>query len=138
MFLTSLCVPALIYFVFQLTHIMVSIFHNKPKAALLQIILGVLMVMLLQLLCMKGMNIISWIIVFLPFMFYTYTTMIIYYVFGLNPEGVEIEVEEETDNDDGESSDDAETSSNDELRKVILRHNAILENLQEDVYSLIE
>ena len=100
MFLTSLCVPALIYFVFQLTHIIVSIFRNEPKEALLQIILGLIMVMLLQLLCMKGMNIISWIIVFIPFMFYTYTTMIIYYVFGLNPKTVEVELEETTEDDE--------------------------------------
>jgi hypothetical protein len=88
---------------------------------------------------MKGMSIISWIIVFLPFMFYTYTTMIIYYVFGLNPEGVDIQVEDEKeDEDDTESEEDELDNSNEELRKVILRHNTILEKLQDDVYSLIE
>ena len=86
MFFTSLCTPALIYFVFFITHALIAMFQDNYKHALLQTLLGLLMTMLLQLLCLRKMDIISWIIVFIPFIFYTYMIMIIYYVFGINPE----------------------------------------------------
>tara|TARA_B100000925_G_C21890095_1_gene422407 strand:+ start:163 stop:453 length:291 start_codon:yes stop_codon:yes gene_type:complete len=86
MFLTSLCTPALIYMVFFLTHALIATFKDNYKHAILQFLIGFLMTLLLQLLCLRKMDIISWIIVFIPFIFYTYMIMIIYYVFGINPE----------------------------------------------------
>lgn len=107
MFFTSLCTPALIYLVFFLTHSLVATFQNNYKHAILQILLGILMTFLLQLLCLRKMDIISWIIVFIPFIFYTYMVMIIYYVFGINPQ-VESETkeEEEEENDTSDSEDE--------------------------------
>lgn len=99
MFLTNLCPPALIYFVFMLCHVIVATFKDEYNNAILQFILGVLMTMLLQLLCFKGMSIISWIIVFIPFIFYTYMIMIIYYVFGLNPQKDMVKINEENENE---------------------------------------
>lgn len=103
MFFTSLCTPALIYLVFFLTHSLVATFQNNYKHAILQILLGILMTFLLQLLCLRKMDIISWIIVFIPFIFYTYMVMIIYYVFGINPQ-VESETEEEEEENDTSDS----------------------------------
>ena len=77
------CAPAIIYLVFSMVHTLVAVGRNDNSGALLQISLGILVTLLLQLLCMKGMNIISWIIVFLPFMFYTYVVIILYRVFGI-------------------------------------------------------
>ncbi len=86
MFFTSLCVPALIYMVFFLTHVLIAMFQEKYNHAFLQTLIGLLMTMLLQILCLRKMDIISWIIVFIPFIFYTYMIIIIYYVFGINPQ----------------------------------------------------
>ena len=77
------CAPAIIYLVFSMVHTLVAVGRNDNSGALLQLSLGILVTLLLQLLCMKGMNIISWIIVFLPFMFYTYIVIILYRVFGI-------------------------------------------------------
>lgn len=107
MFLTKLCTPALIYLVFFLTHSLVATFEAKYNHAILQILLGLLMTFLLQLLCLRKMDIISWIIVFIPFIFYTYMIMIIYYVFGINPDiQPEEEEEEEEENTDSETEED--------------------------------
>jgi hypothetical protein len=133
MFLTKLCIPALVYLVFQITHVIVALFDDKYNKALLQLILGVVMVLFLQLLCMRGMSLISWIIVFLPFIFYTYMTMIIYYVFGLDPKNVDLEVVEET----GETkNDDVNTSSKisrDALNSILEHHTRLLQGMQEDI-----
>ena len=106
MFFTNLCTPALIYLVFFLTHSLVATFQNKYKHAILQILLGILMTFLLQLLCLRKMDIISWIIVFIPFIFYTYMIMIIYYVFGINPDIEAEPKEEEEESSDTEEDED--------------------------------
>lgn len=111
MILTSLCPPALIYFVFMLCHVILATFKDQYNDAILQFILGTLMTMLLQLLCYKGMTLISWIIVFIPFIFYTYMIMIIYYVFGINPERTDTEEVEEDENN--EETDETEEVTND-------------------------
>lgn len=86
MSLSILCTPALIYLVFMLIHVIIEMFNGNNKGSLMQLIVGLLVTLLLQLLCMKGMNIISWIIVFLPFIFYTYMMILLYNVFGIYPE----------------------------------------------------
>jgi ABC-type Na+ efflux pump permease subunit len=83
--ITRLCPPAVIYVVFFLVHSTVSTFQDEYEKAIVQIVMGILVTLLLQFLCIKGMNLISWIIVFIPFIFYTYMVIIIYHVFGLNP-----------------------------------------------------
>lgn len=86
MLLNYFCGPALIYFSFVLVHVIISTYNNKTSAALLQILVGSLITLFLQLLCIRGMSIISWIIVFIPFIFYTYMMVILFYAFGVEPE----------------------------------------------------
>lgn len=85
MMLTNLCIPAMIYLIFMSSHVLIATMDKEYNHAILQLLLGIVMTLFLQLLCMGGMNIISWIIVFIPFIFYTYMIVIIYHVFGLNP-----------------------------------------------------
>ena len=79
----KLCIPAIIYITFSMVHTLVAISNNDNKGALVQIILGILITLIIQLFCIKGMNIVSWIIVFLPFIFYTYIVLILYDIFGI-------------------------------------------------------
>lgn len=85
MYFSNFCTPALIYFVFMIIHVFMEIQENNPNGALVQLLLGILMTLLLQVICMRGMTIFSWIIVFLPFIFYTYMMILLYNVFGLEP-----------------------------------------------------
>ena len=83
--LSFLCTPALIYLIFMLVHVIIEMFNGNNKGSLLQLIIGTLITLLLQLLCMKGMNLISWIIVFIPFISYTYMMILLYNAFGIRP-----------------------------------------------------
>ena len=85
MFFSNLCSPALLYFVFVLIHVVMEMKEKNTKGAILQLLLGITMALVLQILCMRGMTIISWIIVFIPFIFYTYMMILFYYVFGVEP-----------------------------------------------------
>ena len=80
------CSPALIYFIFVIIHVLIAAHKKENKQALLQLLVGILMTFLLQLLCMRNMTIVSWIIVFVPFIFYTYMMIVLYHVFGIDPE----------------------------------------------------
>jgi hypothetical protein len=85
MILSKLCGPALIYLIFSMIHIVVDASQQNYKEASVKFFITVLFTLLLQLLCIKGMSIASWVIVFIPFIFYTYMVSIIHFVFGQNP-----------------------------------------------------
>jgi len=71
-----------VYLVFTLTHVLMALFDNNIKGAFLQLVMGILITLLLQMLCMNGLSFFSWIIVFLPLVFYTYMTLLLYNIFG--------------------------------------------------------
>ena len=81
MIIDSFCPPAIVYLVFSFVHVLMAIFENERKGAFLQGVMGVLITLLLQLLCMNGLSLLSWIIAFLPLIFYTYMTILLYAIF---------------------------------------------------------
>ena len=83
MIISSFCPPAIVYLVFVMVHVLMAIFDNNTKSAFLQAMMGVLFTLLLQFLCLNGLNVLSWIIVFLPLIFYTYIVILLYNLFGL-------------------------------------------------------
>lgn len=85
MILTNLCSPALLYLVFMMIHVISQMFNKQYNDALVKLIIGIIFTIILQLLCMRNMKIISWLLVFIPIILYTYTTLIIFFVFGTNP-----------------------------------------------------
>lgn len=85
MILSNLCGPALIYLIFSFIHIIVDASQGEYKEASVKSFITILFTLLLQLLCMKGMSMASWIIVFIPFIFYTYMVSVIHLVFGHDP-----------------------------------------------------
>jgi hypothetical protein len=82
--LDSICPPALIYLAFSLTQIIIDTFKGLYNTAFFKFIVMVTITFLLNALCQGGMSIISWIIVFIPFMFMTVIVTILLYVFGLD------------------------------------------------------
>jgi len=81
----SLCAPALIYVAFSLTQIVIDTFKGLYNTAFFKVIVMVIITILLNALCQAGMGIISWIIVFIPFIFMSIIVGILLYVFGLDP-----------------------------------------------------
>ena len=81
----SLCAPALIYVAFSLTQIVIDTFKGLYNTAFFKVIVMVIITILLNALCQSGMGIISWIIVFIPFIFMSIIVAILLYVFGLDP-----------------------------------------------------
>lgn len=83
--LLNVCTPALIYLVFSLTQIAIDIFKQENNRAFFKSIVMIIFTSFLNVLCSRGLGIISWIIVFVPFMLMSFITTILLLVFGLDP-----------------------------------------------------
>lgn len=82
--LANLCAPTLIYIAFSLTQIFIDTFKGLYNTAFFKLIVMIIIGFLLNALCSSGMTIISWIIVFIPFIFMSVIVAILLYVFGLD------------------------------------------------------
>ncbi len=80
----ELCAPALIYIAFSLTQVIIDTFKGLYNTAFFKFIVMIVITFLLNALCKSGMSIISWIIVFVPFIFMSVIVTILLYVFGLD------------------------------------------------------
>ena len=81
----QLCSPALLYIAFSLTQIIIDIFKNLYNTAFLKFIVMIIFTILLNILCERGLGVISWLIVFIPFITMTIITSLLLFVFGLSP-----------------------------------------------------
>jgi hypothetical protein len=80
----NLCPPALIYLVFSLTHIIIDTFKGLYNTAFFKLIVMIMVTFLLNILCEGGLSVVSWIIVFIPFIFMTIIVTMLLYIFGLD------------------------------------------------------
>jgi predicted membrane protein len=97
----SLCPPALIYVIFSLTQIIIDTIKGLYNTAFFKFIVSFLITILLNGLCRNGMSVISWIIVFIPFIFMTVIVAILLYIFGLNATSGKLNVSPKNDNQGG-------------------------------------
>ena len=89
----SLCSPALVYVAFSITQIIIDFFKGHPNVALMKIIVTTIFTIMLEFLCRQGLTWMSWIIVFIPFIFLSVIVGILLFVFGYDPETGSINVE---------------------------------------------
>lgn len=114
----KICTPALIYVMFSLTQIVIDTIKGLYNTAFLKFIVSILITILLDALCKSGMSVISWIIVFIPFIFMTFIVSILLYVFGLDIATGKLNItcdKENTNNNSGNlifSSNNSNTNSN--------------------------
>ena len=85
MIIEKLCPPAILYLAFSLTHIIIDIFKNLYNTAFLKFIIMIIFTIVLNVLCQNGLGIVSWIIVFIPFISMTIISSLLLMVLGLSP-----------------------------------------------------
>ena len=81
----KLCAPVILYIGFCLIHIIVDLVQHQYRQSLVKMFVMIILGIVLQVLCNRGLSIVSWLIVFVPFIMFTYITAIIMFVFGLKP-----------------------------------------------------
>ena len=85
MIIEKLCPPAILYLAFSLTHIIIDIFKNLYNTAFLKFMIMIIFTIVLNVLCQNGLGIVSWIIVFIPFISMTIISSLLLMVLGLSP-----------------------------------------------------
>tara|TARA_B110000483_G_scaffold68665_2_gene85781 strand:- start:15719 stop:16465 length:747 start_codon:yes stop_codon:yes gene_type:complete len=71
----NLCTPALLYIGFTILHIVIDLFNKLYNSALIKFTLMIVFSVILNLLCKSGLGILSWIIVFIPFILLSTITL---------------------------------------------------------------
>jgi len=79
-----LCTPAIIYVVFSVVQIIMDLYTGLINTAMVKFFVMIIITILLNLLCQRDLAIISWIIVFIPFIMMTFIVSLILYIFGLS------------------------------------------------------
>jgi hypothetical protein len=80
----NLCAPAIIYLIFSITQILIDTFKGLYNTAVVKVIVTIMVTLLLNILCEQGLSVVSWIIVFIPFILMTVVVSMVLYVFGLD------------------------------------------------------
>jgi energy-coupling factor transporter transmembrane protein EcfT len=89
----SLCSPALVYVAFSITQIIIDFFKGHHNVGFMKIIVTSIFTVMLEFLCRQGLTWVSWIIVFIPFIFLSVIVGILLFVFGYDPETGSVNVE---------------------------------------------
>ena len=112
MFTSELCGPALIYLFFSLTQVVVDSFKGFYNTALMKMWITIIITVLLNTLCMRGLGTVAWIIVFIPFFTMTVITSLLLYYFGLDPRTGKISISGDAINEKNELSNNNESVDN--------------------------
>ena len=80
----NLCAPAIIYLIFSITQILIDTYKGLYNTVFMKTIVTFMVSLLLNILCEKGLSVVSWIIVFIPFILMTVIVSMLLYVFGLD------------------------------------------------------
>jgi len=81
----KLCPPALIYLIFSITQVGIDTTQGMYNMAFVKLWVALIFTILLNFLCVHGLGVISWIIVFVPFILMTIIVSMLLVMFGLNP-----------------------------------------------------
>ena len=80
-----ICMPALIYLVFSMTHVIIDTYKGLYNTAIIEFWLSAVFTVLLNLLCTHDMSIIAWLIISIPFLLMTVIAGFLLFSFKLNP-----------------------------------------------------
>ena len=82
--MNKLCAPAIIYLLFSITQMLIDAYKGLYNTVGMKAIVTIMVTLLLNILCERGLGVISWIIVFVPFILMTVIVSMLLYVFGLD------------------------------------------------------
>ena len=94
----EICPPALIYLVFSTTQVVIDTVKGYYNLALTKMFVALIFTILLNYLCGLGLGIISWLIVFIPFILMTLIVSMLLLMFGLDPTTGKLKIYDPSDN----------------------------------------
>ena len=83
--IANICAPAFIYLAYGLIQVIMDTFNGLYNTAIIKSITTIIFTLILNALCSRGLSVVSWLIVFIPFIMMTIITALMLMVFGLDP-----------------------------------------------------
>jgi hypothetical protein len=74
----------------MLIYLILELSNEKYHQAFVKAIIGIIFTCILQAFCQMNLGIISWVFVMIPIIFYTYITLLTFFIFGVNPKKLDI------------------------------------------------
>ena len=96
MVLNKVCPPALIYLVFSMTQVTIDTMQGAYNQAFIKLWVTMIFTILLNHLCMTGLGLVSWLIVFIPFILMSVIVTLLLFMFGLDPESGKLAIYDES------------------------------------------
>ena len=84
---------------FSASKILIDIYNKDHEEAFMQALITILIAVLLNILCDRGLESVAWMIVFIPFLLMTIIVGMLVYYFGLNTQTGEINYNDEVRKD---------------------------------------
>jgi hypothetical protein len=103
--INELCTPVILYIVFTLTQIIIDTFKGLYNTVFFKFIIMIGFTIALNFLCKRGLGIISWFIVFIPFITMTIISTLLLFTFGLSPSKGSINYDVENNNNNNNNND---------------------------------
>lgn len=85
MIVNTICTPALIYLIFSASQVLIDTFKGLYNTALVKLLLTFVFTFILNYLCSAGLGILSWIIIFIPFILMSVIVTLLLFSFNLDP-----------------------------------------------------
>lgn len=85
MLLARLCTPALLYLIFSVSQVLIDTFKGMYNTAMIKFLLAFIFTFLLNYLCESGLGVLSWLIIFVPFILMSVIVTMLLFVFNLDP-----------------------------------------------------
>ena len=82
---STICSPALVYLCFSLIQIVIDIYKKQFNTAFFKFWVMLVITTLLNILCERGLSIVSWLIVFVPIILMSVIIVILIYFLGFKP-----------------------------------------------------
>ena len=80
----ELCGPTILYIGFSTIQIIIDTLQKSFNSAILKFFIMIIFTIILNLLCKAGLTLVSWLIVFIPFIFMTVITTTLLFIFGMD------------------------------------------------------
>ena len=77
--------PAFIYLMYSFTHVVIDTYNGLYNTAMIEVWIGIVFTLLLNIMCQQGLGILSWLIISIPFLLMTVIASMILFMFRLNP-----------------------------------------------------
>jgi c-di-AMP phosphodiesterase-like protein len=105
----TICAPVIIYLGFSISQILIDTYSGLYNMALMKFMVMIIISVMLNILCSHGLGLISWMIVFIPFIFMSVIVVTLLYLFGLKATTGKIKDDENNSNSNNNNNNNNKT-----------------------------